>query len=137
MYDHWHYIIRISSLIHSYQNSRNAAKNQFNIIFYFLIDTDILPTFFTFDLWVSKEVLKEKETMGCLFFLPFYIIISVCLANTQQVIPIRKDMNRVPLSFMCLRVFAFILCLKKVLVQMESVASLGCHHPDLLSCRHK
>lgn len=51
-------------------------KNQLNFLFYFLIDTHILSTLFTFDLWVSKEVLKEKETMDCFFF-SFYVIFSI------------------------------------------------------------
>jgi hypothetical protein len=58
-----------------WQNSKITTQNKLNgILFQFLIHA--LQTLSTFNLQVSKDVLKRKGTMGCsIFSLSSYVII--------------------------------------------------------------
>lgn len=87
--------------------------------------------------WVRKDG-KKMELWLPFLSLSLYIIILhvnglLIRANNSN----KKEYDGVPVSLVCLRVFAFFLCLKKVLVQMKSVACFSCQHPHLLSCRPK
>lgn len=104
-------IIRTVEILH---------KNQLNCLFlHFLICMHTLNAIF--GLLMSKKGLKWKESIGCFFSFPFIFSVS----EDREVKLVRKnkvDLLVVPVSW---NTIAFILHMKKVLVQQKSFSGLS------------